>query len=301
MDRLYELEVFVAVATAGGFAKAGRHLRVSPPAVTRAVAALESRIGVQLLARTTRSLRLTEAGTRLLTRAQRLLAEFDDAEKGAVGDVAVPNGHLTVTASATFGRQLLAPIVHGFLAANPRVTVSALLLDRVVDLIEEGVDVAVRVGELPNSSLVARRVGMVRRLLVASPKYLERHGTPRVPGDLRNHAVIAMTGLMPNRAWHHVANGRARTIALAPRLEVNDALAALAAAEAGDGITIAISYMVSEGIRVGRLVPVLDQFAPGRVPVQLVHAQGRHVSPILRAFLDFAAPRLGVTLGAIAV
>jgi DNA-binding transcriptional LysR family regulator len=296
MDRLRELEVFVAVASASGFAKAGRYLRLSPPAVTRAVASLEDRLGTRLIDRTTRSLRLTDAGARFLVRAQRVLADIDDAEKDAVGDTSEPHGHLTVTASAAFGRAILVPIACAFLTAHPSVTITALLLDRVVDLIDEGVDLAIRIGELPDSSLVARRVGTVRRILVASPRYLKRHGAPTVPADLRDHAVIAMTGLMPKREWRYVAGGKARSVALVPRLEVNDALAALAAAEAGDGITIAISYMVGEAIRARRLVPVLDQFAPAPVPVQLVHAQGRNVNPTLRAFIEFSAPRLAAVL-----
>ncbi|MEX2650284.1 MAG: LysR family transcriptional regulator [Alphaproteobacteria bacterium] len=296
MDRLHEMGVFVAVASAGGFAKAGKRLRLSPPAVTRAVARLEARLGTRLLNRTTRSLGLTDAGTRFLASAQRLLADIDSAEKDAAGDAAEPRGHLALTASATFGRSILFPIVRSFLAAQPHVTVSVLLLDRVVDLIEEGVDVAVRIAELPDSSLVARRVGAVRRLLVASPGYLAARGTPEAPVDLRAHAIIAMSGLMPNREWRYVDGGKARSIQLAPRLEVNDALAALDSAEAGEGITLALSYMVAEAIRAGRLVAVLNGHGPVPVPVHLVHAQGRRVAPAVRAFMDFAAPCLAAAL-----
>lgn len=296
MERLHEMEVFVAVATAGGFAKAGKRLRLSPPAVTRAVASLEARLGARLFNRTTRSLALTEAGSRFLERARRLLVEVEDAEKDAVGDTATPSGHLTLTASATFGRTVLFPIVRRFLATYPRVTVSALFLDRVVNLVEEGIDAAVRIGELADSSLVARRVGSVRRLLVASPGYLASRATPTVPGNLREHAIIAMTGLMSNREWRYVDGGKWRAVALAPRLEVNDAASALAAAEAGEGITIAVSYMVADSIRAGRLSPVLDRFWPGPVPVSIVHPSGRLPPPHVRAFVDFAAPRLRAAL-----
>lgn len=301
MDRLREMEVFVAVAGAGGFAKAGRRLGMSPPAVTRVVAGLESRLGSRLFNRTTRSLSLTDAGTRFLVHARRLLAEIDAAEKEAVGDAVVPGGHLVLTASATFGRAVLTPVIAAFLATYPRVSVRALFLDRIVDLVDEGVDVAVRIGDLPDSSLVARRVGAVLRLLVASPDYLARHGAPAAPADLRDHAVIAMTGLMPDRHWRYVDGGRARSIALVPRLEMNDAPAALACARAGEGITVALSYMVGDDLRAGRLVTVLDRFGPPEAPVHLVHAAGRIVAPTVRAFLDFGAPRLRGALDALAV
>ncbi len=292
MDRFHELEVFLAVADAGSFAKAGLRLRISPPAVTRAVSALEDRLGVRLFNRTTRSLSLTDAGARFLENARRLMGEWETAEREAAGEAAEPSGHLALTASVTMGRGLLAPIVSAFLAAHPKVTASVLLLDRVVNLVEEGLDVALRVGALPDSTLVARRVGMVRRVLVASPAYLDRHGTPRQPSDLKSHAVIAFTGLMPNREWRYLAGPNNGHVALAPRLEINDAGAALAAAERGEGITIGLSYMVGEAMSQGRLLPLLDEFTLPPVPVQLVYPQSRLVAPKVRAFVDFAAPRV---------
>lgn len=301
MDRLREMEVFVAVAVAGGFARAGRRLGLSPPAVTRLVAGLETRLGARLFNRTTRSVSLTDAGTRFLASARRLLAEIDGAEKEAIGDAAAPSGHLVLTASATFGRSVLSPVIAAFLAAYPRVTVRALFLDRVVDLVEEGVDLAVRIGDPPDSSLVARRIGAVRRLLVASPDYLARHGAPAAPADLRRHAVIAMTGLMPDRHWRYVDGDKPRSIALAPRLELNDAAAALACARSGEGITIALSYMVGEDLHAGRLISVLDRFALAEAPVHLVHASGRVVGSAVRGFLDFAAPRLRAELDRLAM
>ena len=172
MDRLHEIEVFVAVAEAGSFAKAGRRLHVSPPAVTRAISALEDRLGARVFNRTTRSLMITDVGQRFLESARRILADLDTAEMEAVGETISPQGHLTLTASVTFVRSALAPVVSDFLSRYPRVAASVLLLDRVVNLVEEGVDVAVRIGHLPDSSLVARRVGAVHRILVASPDYL---------------------------------------------------------------------------------------------------------------------------------
>lgn len=297
MDRLREMEVFVAVVEAGSFVGAAAHLHISPPAVTRTVASLEARLGIRLLIRTTRALRLTEAGEGFVANARRLLAEIDAAEQEAVGETGTPTGHLSLTASSTFGRSVLAPVITDFLAAHPGVSVSARFLDRVVDLIEEDVDIAVRIAELPDSSLVARRVGEVRRMLVASPDYLSEHGVPGEPAELRDHAVIAFTGLMPNREWRYRMKGRTRTVALEPRLEVNDALSALAAAEAGKGVCPALSYMVADALAAGRLVPVLPDVSPAPVPVQLVHQQGRLVPPKVRAFMDFAAPRLSAALG----
>jgi DNA-binding transcriptional LysR family regulator len=296
MDRLHELEVFVAVADAGSFAKAGVRLRLSPPAVTRAISALEDRLGARVFNRTTRSLTITDTGQRFLENAKRILSDLDMAEKDAVGETAVPHGHLSVTASVTFGRSALTPIVYAFLNQNPRISVSVLLLDRITNLIEEGIDVAVRIGPLPDSNLVARKVGLVRRILVASPDYLARRGTPQLPADLRLHSMIAFTGLMPNREWRFMNGRSGQSVSFMPRLEINDAISAIAAAEMGDGITIALSYMVADKIKDGRLVLVLDEFTPPALPVNLVYAQSRLISSKIRAFVDFARPRLRTTL-----
>jgi DNA-binding transcriptional LysR family regulator len=301
LDRLRELEVFVAVAEANGLARAGARLRISPPAVTRAVASLEKRLGARLFNRTTRSLSLTEAGTRFLASTRRLLAELADAERDALGESAEPAGQLTVTASVSFGRMTLAPIVRSFLRQRPRVTASLLLLDRVVNLVEEGVDVALRIAQLPDSSLVARRVGEVRRVLVASPRYLAKQGRPVAPAELERHQLIAFTGLMPTREWRFGTGRSAVHVSVDPRLEINDASAAIAAAEAGEGISIALSYMVARAVASGRLVTLLDGFMPVAVPVQLVYPHARLVAPKLRAFLDFAAPRLSTALSEAAV
>ncbi len=295
MDRLHELEVFVAVAETGSLTRAAAKMRLSPPAVTRAVAALEDRLGAAVFTRTTRSLTITEAGRRFLDHAQRILADYEAARKDAVGETSTPAGHLTLTASVTFGRSILAPVVSDFLGRFPRVTASLLLLDRVTNLVEEGIDLAVRIGPLPDSSLIARRVGEVRRVLVASPDYLARHGTPEEPSDLKRHAVIAFTGLMPNREWRYVLDGRPAGIAVAPGFEVNDALAAIEAAHAGHGITIALSYMVTDRIRQGQLVPIMDVLSLPQ-PVHLVYPQTRLIAPKIRAFIDFAAPTLETAL-----
>jgi DNA-binding transcriptional LysR family regulator len=296
MDRLHEIEVFVAVADAGSFAKAGERLRMSPPAVTRAISALEDRLGARVFNRTTRSLSITDVGQRFLVGARRVLTDLETAEKEAVGEAATPYGHLTITASVTFGRSALAPVVCGFLSQYPRVTASVLLLDRVVSLVEEGIDVAVRIGHLPDSNLIARRIGEVHRLLVASPDYLVRRGAPASPADLRSHSVIAFTALMPNREWRFLNGGKPGSVSLHPTLEINDAVAAIQAAEEGHGITIALSYMVSSQIRAGTLAPVLETFALPPHPVHLVYPHARLIASNTRAFIDFAAPQLKAIL-----
>lgn len=299
MDRLHAMEVFVAVAEAGSFARAGARMRISPPSVTRAIASLEERLGGRVFNRTTRSLSLTEAGARFLESARRLLAELEDAEKTAVGETAVPHGHLAITAPVTFGRSALSPVVSRFLEAHPKVTASVVLLDRVVNLVEEGFDVAVRIAPMADSGLMARRIGEIRRILVASPDYLARHGEPKAPADLKQHAVVAFAPLLPNREWRYTEARGSNRVSLAPRFEINDALAAIEACEAGDGITVALSYMVAERIRAGRLVTVLDDVTPPPVPVHLVHAQSRLVAPKIRAFADFATPMLRSRLAAL--
>lgn len=296
MDRFQELKVFVAVAETGGFAKAAERLGSSPPAVTRIIAGLEQRLGTEFFARTTRRVHLTEAGKLFLERARSLLSDLESAESEITGEARMPTGRLTITASVTFGRSMLPPVVMGFLNAHSRVTAKVLLLDRVVNLVEEGIDVAVRIGELPDSTLVSRQVGEVRRILVASPGYLAQRGTPKTAADLKLHAMIAFTGLMPNNEWTYVGEKGASRVALQPRFEINDATAAIAAAEAGSGVTIALSYMVAKPLREGRLVPVLMNLCPPAVPVQLVYPESRLVAPKVRAFIDYAAPRLRAAL-----
>lgn len=296
MDRFHELEVFLAVADAGSFAKAGARLRLSPPAVTRAVSALEVRLGARVFTRTTRSLSVTDVGQRLLESARRILADLEAAEKEAVGETAMPQGHLTITAPVTFGRLALAPIVCDFLGQHSRLTASVILLDRIANLVEEGIDVAVRIGPLPDSSLVAKRIGAVRRVLVASPDYLARRGTPASPAELKTHSVVAFSGLMPSREWRFGNEQGDSRVTINPALEINDAAAAIGAAEMGHGITVALSYMVGDKIREGQLTAILKDYAPPPHPVHLVYPQARLIAPKVRAFIDFAAPRLKLAL-----
>jgi DNA-binding transcriptional LysR family regulator len=296
MDRFHELRAFIAVAEAGGFAKAAKILNSSPPAITRAVAGLEDRIGVRLFNRTTRTVQLTEPGLRFLEDARRVLSDLDTAEQDVKGEARLAAGLLSITASRAFGRSVLQPIIADFTDAHPLVSVSMLLLDRVADLVDEGFDLAVRIAHQPDSSLVSSHVGDVRRILVASPDYLAKGGTPKQPADLQQHAVVAHTALMPNREWKFIDAGKPARLKLLPRIETNDAHAGIQLAEQGKGITIALSYMVAEALRTGRLVPVLNHYAPPPVPVHLVYAQRRIVAPKVRAFIDFATPQLRTAL-----
>lgn len=293
------LETFVMVAEQGSLVGAARRLDVSPPSVTRALANLEDHVGVQLFARTTRSVKLTPPGERFLAEVRVILAALDSAVVDAAGDRETARGMLSVTASVTFGRTHVADVLLEYLHEHPRVNASLLLLDRVTNLVDEGIDVAVRIGELPDSSLLARKVGTVRRVLVASPSYLAHRGTPKHPRELSEHDVLAFTGLMPGRKWRYHERGekhKAHEIALTPTLEVNDATVALRAAERGHGITIALSYMIADALAAGELVPVLEPFAPPPIPVQLVIPAARVVPAKVRSFLDFAAVRLGERL-----
>jgi DNA-binding transcriptional LysR family regulator len=292
MDRFHELRVFIAVAEAGGFARAANVLHSSPPAVTRAVAGLEERLGVRLFNRTTRTIHLTEPGARFLEDARRVLGDLDTAEQDVRGEARMASGQLSITASVSFGRMVLQPIVADFTDAHPLVSVAMLLFDRVVDLVDEGFDLAVRIAHLPDSSLVSTQIGEVRRLLVASPDYLARRGTPHQPRDLKTHDIIAHTTLLASREWRYIDGGRPARLTLRPRIETNDVHANITLAERGNGITMVLSYMVRDALRSGKLVPVLQIYAPPPVPVHLIYAQRRIIAPKVRAFIDFATPRL---------
>jgi DNA-binding transcriptional LysR family regulator len=286
------MRVFVAVADAQGFAAAARRLAMSPPAVTRSIAALEEHLGTRLLRRTTRVVRLTDAGARYLADCKRILGEVEEAEAGATSDGAELQGTLHVTASVNFGRIFVAPIVYEFLALHPRVAVRTLIVDRVVNLVEEGVDVGVRIAHMPDSSLRAVRVGSIRRVLVASPEYLKRRGRPAKPADLEGHDTIAFTTSGQNPHWTLTLDGRPLTVAQNARLMVNTADVAIGAARAGHGLVRVLSYMVQAELRAHELEIVLADFEPQPVPVQLVHAGGDRASAKVRAFVDFATARL---------
>jgi DNA-binding transcriptional LysR family regulator len=286
MDRLDELAVFVAIVEAGSLINASRRLRRSPPAVTRALSALEDRIGLRLVERTTRRLAPTEAGGALVDRARSLLANYDEAMLGV--SRAPVRGVLRITAPVQFGRRHVAPIVSAFLNEHPDVRVELSLNDRNVDLIEEGLDLAVRIGPLADSSLVARQVGSVRRVVVASPEYLARRGVPLTPPDLAAHDTIFGMARSSAREWRFGPSASGPIVRLAPRLLVDDVEAQLQAAQAGRGIARPLSYQVTEQLAAGSLIRLLQDFEPEPLPVQLVTLSRGYMAPKIRAFLDFA-------------
>jgi len=293
MDRLDELRLFVAAVEAGSLAAAGRKFGHSPPAMTRMVAALEERLGVRLLERSTRHLAPTEAGRRLAEHARRLLADYADAMAEAAGEGKAPRGRLRVAAPLVFGRLHVAPVVTAFLGAQPQVTAELLLSDHNTDLLEEAIDVALRIGRLGESGLVARRVGVVRRLVAASPDYLAARGTPATPAELAAHDIVVFHSRATPPEWRFMAPaGGEVTLRVAPRFAVNEARAAVAAAVAGHGILSALSYQMAEELESGALVRLLRDWETPALPVSLVFPSARLLPPRVRAFLDFAAPRL---------
>jgi DNA-binding transcriptional LysR family regulator len=287
MDRLDELSLLVAVIDEGSLSGAGRRLRRSAPAVTRALMALEDRVGVRLVERTTRRLSPTDYGLILADRARALLADYNAATNAAAD--APLRGLLRVTAPVQFGRLHVAPLVASFLDAYPAISIELMLHDRNLDLIEEGLDVAIRIGALPDSSLLMRQVGEVSRVLVASPAYLARRGAPRSIAALAGHDTIftAMRSGVPE--WRF---GRGTIVHLAPRLLVNEVEAQLIAARSGRGIARLLSYQVAEDLAAGTLVRLMPESEPPRLPVQVVARGGRHMAPKIRAFLDHAADGL---------
>lgn len=291
MDRLHAMQVFAAVARGGSFAAAARMLGMSPPAVTRAIAALEDRIGTRLFSRTTRSVSLTEAGQRYLVDVERILQELEDAEAAAQGLHASPRGVLTVTAPVLFGRLYLAPILLDFLDLYPEVTGRLLLLDRVTNLLDEGMDVALRIGHLADSSLAAARVGSVRSVICASPDYLARHGVPQHPAELTNHRLVAATSSLGHHEWRF-GQDDGIAVRISPTLLCNSNAAVVQCIEQGWGISRMLSYQVGPSITAGRIRLVLESFERAPLPVHLVHIEGRRASAKVRAFVDYASERL---------
>jgi DNA-binding transcriptional LysR family regulator len=285
MDRLDELQVFLAILDAGSMAAAARKLNRSPPAVTRILTALEQRTGARLFERSTRRLSPTDAGSRLAEQARRLLADYEAAVQQP--DTA-PRGLLRLTAPLVFGRRHVTPVVTRFLARYPDIQVDLRLADRNVDLIEDGLDAAVRIGQLPNSSLVARKLGEVRRMVVASPAYLDQRGEPSAPGALAQHDLILTTTIRGLPEWRFRAGERDLAVRIAPRLQLNDIDAVLQVAREGFGIARVLSYQAIPDLKAGRLVRLLRAYEPEPLPVHLVLPSARHMAPRLRAFVDFA-------------
>jgi DNA-binding transcriptional LysR family regulator len=292
MDRAEAMAVFVQVAEHRSFAAAARRLKRSPAAVTRVIGELEARLGVRLLNRTTRAVSLTEAGERFMAGARRILTDLEEIERAAAGEGTAPRGELRATAPILFGRLHVLPIVTEFLDRFPDVSVTLNLLDRPVDLVEEGLDIAVRIGPLAESSVVATRVGAVRRIVVASPHYLAQHGTPRAPADLGAHAIVAFSGIAGVERWAFRDEAGEASVAIRPRLVVTTAEAALDVVRAGFGVTRVLRYQAADDIARGSLLRLLSRHEGDELPIHFLHPGGRHPPPKLRAFVDFARPRL---------
>ncbi|VVE77236.1 LysR family transcriptional regulator [Pandoraea sputorum] len=292
MNRLESMSILIAVVDAGSLSAAARGLGMPLATVSRKVGELEAHLKTRLLHRTTRQLSLTEAGSAYVAACRRILEEIGEAERTATGEYATPKGELVLTAPVVFGRLHVLPVVAEFLAQYPEIDVSLLLTDRVVHLMDEQADVALRIGHLPDSSMVASRIGTVRRVVCASPNYLATHGEPKKPQDLAGQACITFEVLASRRAWEFGEGRTGQSVPIRSRLAVNTAEAAISAAVLGVGFVRVLSYQVAQAVRDDALRVVLDDFEAAPLPVNLVH-KGQTPLPLkLRAFLDFAAPRL---------
>lgn len=296
MDRLESMSVLLMAVEAGSLSAAGRRLGMPLATVSRKVSELEAHLKTRLLIRSTRKLTLTDEGRLYVAACRRILEDVGEAERAASGEYSAPRGDLIITAPIVFGRLHVLPIVIDFLKTYPQIDIRIMLADRVVNLIEEHVDLAVRIGELPDSSLVATRVSTIRRVVCASPAYFAARGTPKRPADLVAHDCITFDGLASPEAWTFNKRKAELTVAIHSRLIVSTAEAAIDAAIAGLGITRVLSYQVAEAIRAGALAVALGDFEPAPWPVSLVFAGHRLLPQKLRAFVDFAAPRLRTAL-----
>ena len=300
MDRFDAIRTLLAAVDGGSLSAASRKLGVPLPTVSRQVSELEARLRTQLVIRTNRKLLLTDAGSAFVAAGRRVLEELEEAERAAAGEYRIPRGDLLVTAPIMFGKLHVTPVVLAFLAAYPEVNVRVALFDHVIDLVKNHVDVAVRVGHLPDSGLVAARIGEIHWVICASPAYLSTRGTPVAPDDLAQHDCIGFEGLQMVRTWPFGRGTNAKTVAIRPRFAANTADAIIEAAIAGIGIARLTSYQAAGAIRDGRLVSLLRGYSPEPLPVHLVHTGPPLVPLKMRAFLDFASPRLKASLADIA-
>ncbi|AZO03397.1 LysR family transcriptional regulator [Mesorhizobium sp. M2A.F.Ca.ET.037.01.1.1] len=292
MDRLDAMSLFVATVEAGSLSAAARRAGVPLATVSRKLSDLEKHLKTRLLNRSTRRLVLTDAGQSYLAACRRILDEVNEAERTAAGEYSSPTGELVITAPVVFGRLHVLPVITDFLAIYPQVDVRLTLSDRITQLVEEHIDLALRIGELPDSAMVAIRVGSIRRIVCASPAYLASQGTPEKPSELAGHSCVTFEGLASPATWSFGAGKTETTIPVRSRLQVNTAEAAIDAAIAGLGLTKVLSYQADAGVRAGTLRVVLEPFESPPWPVSLVHAGQGRLPVKLRAFLDFAAPRL---------
>ncbi|WP_019867499.1 LysR family transcriptional regulator [Methylovulum miyakonense] len=289
MDRLDLMAVFVAVAEEQSFAGGARRLDMSPPAVTRAIARLEERLKVRLLTRTTRYVRVTEAGQRYLEDARRIISAADEADEAVAGINGIPKGHLAITAPVLFGQLFVMPGIVEYLGRYPDMEVSAVFLDRVVNLLEEGFDVGIRIGELPDSSMNAIKVGHVRRVVCASPEYLAKQGIPQQPADLSQHLIVATNSASAAMEWKFA---QGQTVKIKPRLTTSNNASAIEAALKNLGVARLLSYQIAPYLASGTLQSVLDRFEPERLPIHVLHREGRYASAKVRAFVDLTVANL---------
>ena len=300
MDKLRAMQSFVRIVERGSLTAAAESLRVSLPSVVRTLAALEDELGVRLLNRTTRRIALTDEGREYHERCRRVLAEVEEAEAVLSARQSAPRGRLRITASVIIGLMHVAPVLNAFAARHPAVTAELLLLDRPVDLVEEGIDVAVRIGRLPDSALVAIPVGSARRMLCASPAYLKRAGTPQSPADLASHRCVVSSGPARGYAWR-LGTGEedgqvTQQVKVHPVFSSNQIAAAIDAAVSGLGIGQFLDYQVQALLASGRLKRILVDFEPPAQPINVIHPHARLPSPNVRAFIDWAVPRLRTRL-----
>lgn len=296
MDRIEGMRILAAVVENGGFSAAARRLRMPLATVSRKVADLEAHLGNRLLTRTSRRVEVTDSGRDYLEAARRILIQVEEAERLAAGEYAVPRGLMTITAPLVFGRLHVVPTVVGFLKAFPDVSVNLVLNDRIVGFEEDHIDLAVRIGKLPDSGMIAAKVGEVRRVVCASADYLAAQGTPRKPHDLTNHHCISFDGSTATEDWRFGGPRSGESIPIKPRLAVNTAEAAIGAAVCGLGVTRVLSYQVAAAVSEGRLRLLLDEYSPPPLPVTLLRAASRRPPRAVRAFIDFATPLLRAAL-----
>lgn len=292
MDKLETMRVFIEAAECQSFVKAGHKLNLSAPTVTRSIAQLEHTLGVRLFNRTTRRVRLTDSGARYYGDAKRILEEVEQAEATAAGIYTEPKGVLSVTAPVLFGQKYIMPIMDEYLQQNPSVNVKAIFYDRVGNLIDEGLDVAIRIGHLKDSSLFATQVGSIRRVVCGSPDYFDKYGTPKSPSELANHKIILASTVEPSTTWRFRSPNGKLTVKVSPRLYCNQNGAAICAAKGGLGITCLMSYQVSEEFQDGSLIRILQDYETKPLPVNIIHQEGRQANAKIRTFIDLAVKQL---------
>ena len=300
MDRFDAIRTLLAAVDGGSLSAASRKLGMPLPSVSRKVSELEAHLGTQLVVRTSRKLLLTDAGSAFVMASRRVLEDLEAAERTAAGEYQTPRGDLLVTASIMFGKLYVTPVVLAFLAAYSEVNVRVVLADHVIDLVENHIDVAVRIGRLPDSGLVAARIGDIHWVICASPAYLAKRGAPVTPDDLDAHDCIGFEGLQMARTWPFGRGAEVKTVSIRPRFAANTADAVIEAAIAGVGVARLTSYQAARAIRDGKLVSLLRGYAPQSIPVHLVHTAPPLLPLKMRAFLDFAGPRLKADLANIA-